>query len=158
MFACLSTLSCLACLLACLLACVLACLLARGLQPLIYYVIYAARGLQPCSNSQSMRHAHMSVAPELQITDVGWGRKAHLFCSPELENNGMIGSDGAGWGDIYVFRAVVCQTPTWCALSRAHGPFLWLDDHLFNFASFPPIPTGRVPAQALPTGPTTPWI
>ena len=66
-------------------------------------------------------------------------------------------------GGTYVFRAVVSVRLQPRVPSRGlmvHlSPFLWLDDHLFNFASFPPIPTGRVPAQALPTADgTTPWI
>ena len=48
-----------------------------------------------------------------------------------------------------LFRAVVCQTPTSCALSRAHGPFLWLDDLCSTSLPFHPI--GWVPSQALPT-------
>ena len=48
-----------------------------------------------------------------------------------------------------LFRAVVCQTPTSCALSRAHGPFLWLDDLCSTSLPFHPI--GWVLSQAPPT-------
>ena len=129
-------------------------LLSVRLQSLVCPLIYAARGLQPCSNSQSMRrHAPMFVAPELQIADVGWGRSAHLLYSPELKNNG-----GTYYHRSNVFCALVCQTPTSCALSWAHGPFKSISVAgrpfvQLRFPSFHPIGLGTFASTADETTP-----